>query len=69
MSKVAGRVGHSRKLLSVVAKSFIDRFGSGLKLGTRAVSRCTLAHFPELWPTFPKLAQTRPFDDMVCRKS
>jgi hypothetical protein len=68
MSKVAGRVGHSRKLRNVVAESFIDRFGSGLKLRYQGRVPSTLVQFPELWPTFPKLAQTSASDDTACWK-
>jgi hypothetical protein len=45
MSQMADRVGHPRKLQAIIAKSFIDRSGSGLKYWNHDHARCTLVYF------------------------
>jgi hypothetical protein len=56
MSQMADRVGHPRKLQNIIAKSFIDRSGSGLKYWNHGHAPVPWSTFPELWPTYRKLA-------------
>jgi hypothetical protein len=56
MSQMADRVGHPRKLQNIIAKSFIDRSGSGLKYWNHGHAPVPWSTFPELRPTNRKLA-------------
>jgi hypothetical protein len=56
MLQMADRVRHPRKLQNILAKSFIDRPDSGLKYWSRGHAAVPWSAFPELWPSYRKLA-------------